>query len=220
MKPRRRWRLAAIAIFAFATAQTASADSDPVDAALARLSVTVTPKQRTVLLSGHPVVELHESSGSSIKEGIALALVACAPEALYAVVTDNAKFGEFMPHVKTSTIVRDADGTVANHQELSLPFPIADRHYTIRIVNTLPDEQGARIWQSAWTYVAASGNVKETRGAWMVTEAGTGKAILYYRVYTDPGGMVPAWASNMATRRALPDLLEAVVRRACAPANP
>jgi len=173
-----------------------------------------------VLRSGHAIVELHESKGSAVKEGISLVLVACAPESLYAVVTDNAKFAEFMPHVKTSTIIRDADGTLMNHQELSLPFPIADRHYTIRIVNSLRDDRGARLWQSAWTYVADSGNIKETRGAWIVTDSGTGKAILDYRVFTDPGGRIPAWAYNTATRRTLPDLLEAVVLRACSSAGP
>ena len=205
MRPRGGWFLAAIAIFACAGTQAASAASDPIDAALARLSTTLTAKQEAVLRSGHAIVELHESKGSAVKEGISLVLVACAPESLYAVVTDNAKFAEFMPHVKTSTIIRDADGTLMNHQELSLPFPIADRHYTIRIVNSLRDDRGARLWQSAWTYVA---------------DSGTGKAILDYRVFTDPGGRIPAWAYNTATRRTLPDLLEAVVLRACSSAGP
>jgi hypothetical protein len=48
----------------------------------------------------------------------------------------------------------------------------------------------------------------------VLTEGGPGKTLLLYRVFTDPGGLIPLWAYNLATRQSLPDLLDSVERRA------
>jgi hypothetical protein len=74
-----------------------------------------------------------------------------------------------------------------------------------------------RVWESAWTYVPGSGNISETRGAWVLTEDGPGKTLLLYHVFTDPGGLIPRWAYNLAITQSLPDLLASVARRARKP---
>jgi hypothetical protein len=179
-----------------------------------RFPIRLSEEQQREVLGGKKVAELMPVGADGTTEAVAVALMDSAPERLFEVLTANEKFAEFMPYVKASRAERQADGSIINHQELSLPFPIADRHYSVRIVNSVTGEGAERVWESAWTYVQGSGNINETRGAWVLTEGGPGKTLLLYRVFTDPGGLIPRWAYNLATRQSLPDLLDSVERRA------
>jgi hypothetical protein len=168
-------------------------------------------------LSGKNVVQLMPLGTERLTEVVAVALMDSAPERLYEILTDVEKFAEFMPYVKISRAERQIDGTIINHQELSLPFPITDRQYDVRITNGIRGDGTQRVWESAWTHVPGSGNISETRGAWVLTEGGPGKTLLLYHVFTDPGGLIPRWAYNLAITQSLPDLLASVARRAREP---
>lgn len=170
------------------------------------------PTELAALERGEILVRLREVPGSAIKEGKALGLIDAAPERVFQVVTDLEAFPEFMPHVRQSTVEPQADGSLVNYQYLDLPFPIRDRYYKIRVVHRVEETHRGRVWRSSWTYLPGSGNVVENYGAWTLRDYG-GRTLALYQVFTDPGGWIPAWAANRASRQTLPDILRALRRR-------
>jgi len=162
---------------------------------------------------GEVVVTLQEVAGSAVKRGVAIALVDLPAARLYRVVTDNGRFAEFMPHVAESTVEVQPDGSIINYQRLDLPL-VTDRHYRVKVINTVDEAEGWKVRRSAWSYVPGSGNIVESRGAWTLVELGERRTLLVYEVFTDPGGWIPAWLYNRATRETLPDLIASVRERA------
>ncbi len=164
-------------------------------------------------IEGMAVVDwLTEIEGSPVKEGMAVGLVEAPPERVFRVVTDNARFAEFMPFVELSTVETLADGSLVNLQSLDLPWPVSNREYKIKLVNEADAGGEPPLWQSAWTHVKGFGNIEESRGAWRVFPCGE-RALVEYQVYTDPGGSIPTYFKNKATRRSLNQLIEAVRSR-------
>lgn len=180
------------------------------DETLCRLS----RHQETLVERGEIVVELRAVDGTHAKEGCALGLVDAPVEAVFDVVGDAEAFEEFMPRVAESSVeIPDPNdpSLYLNRQRLSLPFPLQDRYYTIR-VRTRADPS-SRTWTVTWTYVQGSGNVDENYGSWTLREYRPGRTLVVYRLFSDPGGYIPKWALNRSTRTILPDVLRAVRRR-------
>lgn len=173
---------------------------------------TASPEAAASLESGEVAVALRETEGSNVKEGCALGVIEAPLEQVFAVLDDPARFGEFMPHVQVSEVEPGDDGDVLNHQVLDLPFPIRNRHYTIRLETNHSEEHPDRL-EIAWTYVPGSGNVEENEGTWTLLRLSANRTLAVYRVYTDPGGLIPKWALNRVTRRTLPEVIEAIRRR-------
>ena len=192
-------------------ATAASTDRDPRD--YPGLPIAVDSRGWERLARGEVVVELREVAGSAVKRGVAIALIDEPAARLYGVVTDNARFAEFMPHVTESTVEAQPDGSIVNEQRLDLPL-VTDRHYRVRVIDTADEENGWKVRRSAWSYVPGSGNIVESRGSWTLVELGERRTLLLYEVFTDPGGWIPAWLYNQATRKTLPDLIASVAARA------
>ena len=162
-----------------------------------------------LLRPGEVRVELISVEGSSTKEGCAIALVDAGVEPIAAVLRDVDAYEEFMPLVKESSSSESATGERLNTLHLNLPFPIRDRHYTVRLFES---SVGDGSWSLSWTYVLGSGNIEDTRGSWLLEPRAEG-TLVTYRVSTDPGGMIPNWAYSRVSRRTLPAVLRAVGRR-------
>ena len=203
--------IAASAATGSLAATAATTDRDPRD--YPGLPIAVDARGWERLGRGEVVVELQEVAGSAVKRGVAIALIDEPAEGLFGVVTDNARFGEFMPHVAESTVEAQPDGSIVNFQLLALPL-VSDRHYRVRVVNTADEKDGWKVRRSKWSYVPGSGNIVESRGSWTLVELGERRTLLLYEVFTDPGGWIPAWLYNQATRKALPDLIASVAARA------
>ncbi len=201
----------AISSLAALTPGAAAEERGPRDYSALPIAVDAAGWER--LARGEVVVELQGVAGSAVKRGVAVAVIDLPAERLFRVVTDNARFAEFMPHVAESTVETGPDGAIVNFQRLDLPF-VHDRHYRVRIVNTEGEEDGWTVRRSAWTYVPGSGNIAESRGSWTLVELATDRTLLVYEVFTDPGGWIPAWLYNRATRQAVPDLIASVRERA------
>jgi len=162
---------------------------------------------------GRTFVHLAEEPGSAVKKGVAITVIDQDPERVFRVVTDNEHFAEFMPRVKRSTVEAGADGSPINHQELKLPF-VKDREFKVRISNSVTEREGEQIWRSAWTHVKGFGNIEDTTGSWTLLEYGEHRTLVIYEVLTDPGGSIPRYLKNLATKRTLPALLDSVRERA------
>ena len=203
-------------------ATAASTDRDPRD--YPGLPIAVDARGWERLERGEVVVELQEVAGSAVKRGVAIALIDVPAERLYGVVTDNARFAEFMPHVDRVD-GRSSAGRLDRQRPTARPAPGDRPPLPGAGDRTRSDEEdGWKVRRSAWSYVPGSGNIVESRGSWTLVELGERRTLLLYEVFTDPGGWIPAWLYNQATRKTLPDLIASVRpgrgRSSRAPAQP
>ena len=189
----------------------AAVESPRIDPDL--LPVSLEESDWRAIEQGRTFIHLAEEPGSAVKKGVAIAVIDQDPERVFRVVTDNEHFAEFMPRVKSSTVEVGTDGSPINHQELNLPF-VADREFKVRISNSITERGGERIWRSAWTHVKGFGNIEDTTGSWTLLEYGEHRTLIIYEVLTDPGGSIPKFLNNLATKRTLPALLDSVRKRA------
>jgi len=158
------------------------------------------------IVGGEVLIRLTEFPGSAAKEGCVMGFIPAAPQSVMAVLRQAEHYDEYMPRVEKSDVASGPDGEVLNMQELDLPWPIGDRHFTVRLVERYEKDGSYRF---DFDYVPGSGNIEDTRGHWLI-EPWHGGSRVTYALWTDPGGMIPKWAVNRASRQTLPGVIEAL----------
>ncbi len=158
---------------------------------------------------GEILVTMREQPGGRLKAGVALFRVDAPAEVVFELVTDHEAFPGTLPYVTTSRLRRDARGEIV-YQLLDLPFPITNRYYEIRVERQQRMGIDGRCAESRWSYLEGSGNIDDTFGRWEVVELDPDRTLVAYVAWVDPGGLVPNWAQNWASKRALPGLATAV----------
>lgn len=130
-------------------------------------------------------------------------LSALPPDHLWRVVTDQGRFDEFMPYVRSTTVEPGPDGTLIEKQILDLPHTSFELELAIR----LSEQDGRR--RARWEQ--KKGTLNFNQGAWIVESLGD-RSVLRYQVSASLD-WVPQWLVNYAMRRRLGRLLEAVEAR-------
>jgi uncharacterized protein YndB with AHSA1/START domain len=138
------------------------------------------------------------------REGIGRGLIDAPPERVFRALSDVEHWHEFMPFLEQSTAKRRKDGSVESFQRLELPFPVGRRAYRVRVRTLAEPAAGGTVWHVDWTYVPDSGNVKDHHGSWTLTAAPQGGTSATLRLFTDPGGFLPASAVERGTTETLP----------------
>jgi ribosome-associated toxin RatA of RatAB toxin-antitoxin module len=137
------------------------------------------------------------------REGIGRGRIEAPPERVFRALKDVEHWYEFMPFLEQSTARPRKDGSIESFQLMELPFPISRRAYRIRVRDRVEQTAGGTVWHVDWTYVPDSGTVKDHHGSWTLT-ADHGGTLATLRLYTDPGGFVPAHAMDQGTTETLP----------------
>jgi hypothetical protein len=158
------------------------------------------------IVGGAVLIKLTDYPGSAAKEGCVVGYIEAPPEAVMAVLRRAGDYELYMPLVVKSDTSPGEGGAVLNTQELDLPWPIGDRHFTVRLIEEKSQDGG---YWFRFDYVKGSGNVEDTRGHWSI-EPWRGGSRVAYVLWTDPGGMLPKWAINRASRRTLPEVVVAL----------
>lgn len=122
---------------------------------------------------------------------------------LWKVVTDQGRFDQFMPYVRSTTVERLPSGKFLEKQILDLPHATYEVHLEI----TLDQQLGVR--KAYWRQV--NGTLEYNEGAWVVEEA-DGKSILRYQVAAD-ANWLPQFVVNFSLRPRLDRLLQSVEQR-------
>lgn len=101
--------------------------------------------------------------------------------------------------------------------DLDFPWPCNNRWY---IIKGLKDETAAaqHRYHSSWSLVI--GNLKENSGEWLLEPFGPNKTKATYRVSTDPGGAIPKFIVKQATCSTMPQIIQAVRKRAAVLSRP
>ncbi|HEX2223927.1 MAG TPA: SRPBCC family protein [Thermoanaerobaculia bacterium] len=174
------------------------------------------PAQPTIpearrLAAGEVLISSRTVEPRKPREGIGRGVIDFPPERVFRAITDLAHYDEFMPFVKRSEVVRTlADGTVLSRQRLKLPGPFGERYYTLSVRSRVEAQSGKSrgVWRTQWSYVRGSGNIADQRGSWILEELSPGRTLATFRLYTDPGGLVPAWTIEKALAETLPYIFD------------
>lgn len=169
-----------------------------------------------------------DKPGTSIKELKAIGNIDAPPHACMNVIWDMGRFQEFMPYTKESRLLSASPNELVSYQYLSLPL-ISDRDYTLRAREVTPagaTDQPPPYYKKEWVLANEAGpperegvvRVKVNNGYWRFDplEGGRKTQATYY-VFTDPGGMLPAFVINQANSQAIPGLFAAVRAQAKSP---
>lgn len=199
-----------------------AAAGTPEEAAAARVAALRAEGWNLERLSQGVQVLSRATPASPVREVRAVALTPAPPERLLAVVSAYDEYPAFMPYVLQSEVLPSPDGVTRVFQHLDFGFPIHDRSYTIRMTPFRSPHDGSV--GVAWDLETApefqrSAGVRPpvNQGGWQFTPLGDGSATLVeYMVRSDPGGWIPGWAAQMALRHSVPDVVNALVKRAAA----
>ncbi len=155
---------------------------------------------------------------SPIQEVLAESIIKAPVWRVFAVIADYNRYDEFMPYVEESRVVKDEAGSRWVFQYLNFPWPISDRHYTIKFTDS-HSRSNPPFSTIHWTLADRQRDVPQrygeplalNTGSWKLrTVCGTAHTHVTYFVLTDPGGLLPSWIVNMANSIAVPDVIEAI----------
>jgi len=158
--------------------------------------------------------------GTGIKEFKGTGIIDAPPGTVERVLADIGSYPSFMPYVTESRAVAQAGSEVITYQRLNVPF-VANRDYTVRVEHgTTKGSGGEMIYRDTWETDNDAGpaerhgvvRVKVNEGSWLLEPSGPGGAATQatYQIYTDSGGVLPAFLANRASQMIIPRLFEAI----------
>jgi ribosome-associated toxin RatA of RatAB toxin-antitoxin module len=148
-----------------------------------------------------------------------------APEAVFRAICDVERYPDFMPYVKESKVLaRDGPDGLSTYTRLTPPL-VSDRDYVLKIKLTRGTRANGGVFKSEWGSAPEMlpekpgvVRVKVNTGAWLLEPLDAGKRTrASYHLHTHPGGDIPDWLANKSNTSAIPDLFQAVARRAQVP---
>jgi hypothetical protein len=164
--------------------------------------------------------------GTGIKEFKGVGLINAPPAMVQTVLDDVASYPQFMPYVVVSRIVSHEGDDVITYQLLTIPF-VANRDYTVRVDHgTARNAVGALIYRDSWQTDNDAGpppqpgtvRVRVNEGSWVLEPAGPAgdSTQASYQIFTDSGGVIPAFLANHASQVIIPKLFEALRKQVLA----
>src|SRR4029453_5899538 len=175
------------------------------------------------LTSGSKDVAIYSRAhaGSQMKEFRAIGSIDAPTSAGHAVIDDFENYPNFMPYTLECRLLKREGDSIITYQRLS-PKIAEDRDYTLRVwKKSWPGPEGFTYldqWKPANDLGPAEKKgvvrVKICDGGWLLEPGGAIKTRATYSVYTDTGGLIPAFFANRASRIGISKLFEAVRKQA------
>ncbi|MBS2025457.1 MAG: hypothetical protein JST92_23910 [Deltaproteobacteria bacterium] len=165
-------------------------------------------------------VERRPKEGAAFYELRARATVALTVEDFAATVWTFRDYTQFMPYVKVLKVLAEDAASATLYQQIAMPL-VADRDYVVRWVRApSPDGRATLLRFDSVTDVGPAANtngfvrVLNIHGSWLLEPTDDGKSTrLTYELYSEPGGAVPSWIVNMASKDAPREVVAAMVKR-------
>ena len=166
---------------------------------------------------------LRPVEGSAFRALRAHARIAAPLRAIYAVISDYDHFRDFIPAVLDSHTLKRQGSTTWVYQRLGFPLMVADRHYVIKVIDTLEQAEAGTI-KVEWHLDGAksrslrfdSAVLPDTvSGNWQLTALDEDRLTdATYSIHVEPGGMLPAWLYSDVSENYVFKVIEAVRRAA------
>ena len=162
--------------------------------------------------------------GSGVKEFKGSGMIGASPATVEKVLQDVASYPNFMPYVMETRVLSQTGDQMVTYQRLNVPF-VANRDYTVRVEHgTAKGAGGNMIYRDTWQTANEAGpperhglvRVRVNEGSWLLEPAGpdgnTTQAT--YQIFTDSGGVIPAFLVNRGSQLVIPKLFEALRKQA------
>ena len=154
---------------------------------------------------------------SRLKEFKAIGPIDAPTYAVHAVIDDFENYPKFMPYTLECRLLKREGDSMIGYQRLS-PKICEDRDYTLRVwKKSWPGPEGLT-YLSQWEAANELGpaeqkgvvRVKVCNGAWLLEPDGPAKTHATYSIYSDTGGVIPAFIANHASLTAIKKLYTAI----------
>ena len=189
----------------------------------ADFSSSVSPKEGWKLATDAKDVIIYSRphSDSNLKEFKAIGSIDAPASAVHAVIDDFENYPKFMPYTSECRLLKRDGDAVIGYQKLS-PKICEDRDYTLRVSKkSWPGPKGLT-YLSQWETANEMGpaekkgvvRVKVCNGTWLLEPDGPAKTRATYSIYSDTGGVIPAFIANHASLTAIKKLYAAIRKQA------
>jgi uncharacterized membrane protein len=166
------------------------------------------------------VVDVKEVPGQSIVTVRGVWTTKQSPQRLWKAINDLEHYTEFMPYLETAKVLKREGESAWQYYCLDTPV-ISDRDYTLKLTKAAEPGKSGK-WRVSWTTANAVGpkpkpgkvRITVADGSWLLEARNGGKSTrITYTVRSDPGGSIPSWIANRVNRKAVPDVMRAVVKQ-------
>ena len=169
-------------------------------------------------------VVLHRRQRPLSYESRAVGEIEASTDVVHAVVDDAESYSRFLPYVAECRVLKRESDSVVIYQRISAPMA-SDRDYTIRVRTTAKKTGSGTTYLSHWEADNAAGppekrgviRVTLCEGSWLLEPAGPNKTHATYMIYTDSGGMIPAFIKNTGSQIGIRKLFAAIRKQAREP---
>lgn len=157
---------------------------------------------------------------------IAVSEVDAPPDVIFGVLGDFERYPEFMPYVKESRVLsRSEENEVITYARVAPPF-VSQRDYALKVSLMPGSAANGNVFKlewisspESWPEVEGVVRIRLNEGAWLAEPVEDGRRTrLTYRLFTDPGGLIPDFVVSLSNTIAIPELFEAVRKRSIAAA--
>ena len=144
----------------------------------------------------------------TVTTGHIMAIVEAPADEVWAIVSDFANQDRWVPDMYDAAVVSTSGSTEVVSAKTNLPWPLADREYTLNVTDGQQTVGGVDSYVSSWTY--GGGNMNENRGYWLVQpwDGAADRTLVVYEFEADTGIRAPDGIERNATRRMLPGILQ------------
>lgn len=171
------------------------------------------------LVSTSDNVALYRRSrpGPGHYESKAIGEIAASPAVVHAVIDDVESYSRFMPYTVECRVLKRESDSVLIYQRISAPL-VSDRDYILRVRTTSKKVEGGTSYLSRWETENAPApaerkgivRVKLCEGSWLLEPSGPNATRATYSVYTDSGGVIPAFIKNTGSQIAIRKIFTAI----------
>jgi hypothetical protein len=172
---------------------------------------------KLVSTSGNVALYRRSRPGPGHYESKAIGEIAASTAVVHAVIDDVDSYTRFMPYTVECRVLKREDDSVVTYQRLSAPL-ISDRDYTLRVRTTSKTVAGGTSYLSRWEAENGIGpaerrgvvRVKLCEGGWLLEPLGPNATRATYSVYTDSGGVIPAFIKNTGSQIGIRKIFTAI----------
>jgi ribosome-associated toxin RatA of RatAB toxin-antitoxin module len=155
--------------------------------------------------------------GPGHNESKAIGEIAASTAVVHAVIDDANAYPRFMPYTVECRVLKREGDSILTYQRISAPL-VSDRDYTLRVHTTSKKVEGGTSYMSRWETENALGpaerpgivRVKLCEGGWLLEPLGPYATRATYTVYTDSGGVIPAFIKNTGSQIAIRKIFTAL----------
>ena len=168
-------------------------------------------------ISNKDGVALYRRQRTVSYESKAIGEIEASSALVHAVLSDVEAYASFMPYTAECRLLKREGDSIVAYQRISAPLT-SDRDYTVRIRWTSKAGENGTSYLGRWETENELGppeksgivRVKLCDGSWLLEPTGPNTTRATYTIYTDSGGMIPAFIKNTGSQVGIRKLFAAI----------